>query len=112
MRLFFGGIAGLAISRETAAAVFTASRHSVRHRDITLADLAGVACLSPFHFSRTFARAMGVSPHQLCERIRLESAMAEVARGKLPLAQIALSARFSSLGSFTRAFRRAMGCHG
>jgi AraC-like DNA-binding protein len=64
MRLFFGGIAGLAISRETAAAVFTASRHSVRHRDITLADLAGVACLSPFHFSRTFARAMGVSPHR------------------------------------------------
>jgi AraC family transcriptional regulator len=41
--------------------------------------------------------------------MRLEAAMAEVAAGKSPLAQIALNANFSSQASFTRAFRRATG---
>jgi AraC family transcriptional regulator len=77
--------------------------------DITLAELARVACLSTFHFARTFTLAMGVSPQRYVSRIRLENAMAEIAAGRLPLAQIALNARFSSQGSFARAFRRATG---
>lgn len=77
--------------------------------EITLADLAGIACLSPFHFARMFTRAIGVPPHRYVSRIRLENAMAELARGRLSLAQIALNARFSSQASFTRAFRRATG---
>jgi AraC family transcriptional regulator len=77
--------------------------------EITLADLAGVACLSPFHFARMFTRAIGVSPHRYVSRMRLENAMAELAQGRLSLAQIGLNARFSSQASFTRAFRRATG---
>jgi AraC family transcriptional regulator len=41
--------------------------------------------------------------------MRLENAMAEIAAGRLPLAEVALNARFSSQASFTRAFRRATG---
>jgi AraC family transcriptional regulator len=78
-------------------------------RDITLADLARIAGYSPFHFARKFARAMGNSPHRYISRLRLESAMAELAAGKLPLAEIALNAQFSSQASFTRAFHRATG---
>jgi AraC family transcriptional regulator len=77
--------------------------------DITLLDLAAVAGYSPFHFARKFSLAMGISPHRYISRIRLESAMAELAAGKLPLAQIALNAQFSSQASFTRAFHRAIG---
>jgi len=77
--------------------------------DITVADLANVACLSIFHFTRAFAAATGVPPHRYVSRRRLESAMAEIAAGRLPLAQIALNARFSSQASFTRAFRHATG---
>jgi AraC family transcriptional regulator len=77
--------------------------------ELTLADLAGIACLSPYHFARTFTGAMGVSPHRYVSQMRLQKAMAEVAAGKLPLVQIALNARFSSQASFTRAFRRATG---
>ena len=77
--------------------------------DITLADLAEVAGYSPFHFARKFTLAMGISPHRYISHIRLESAMAELASGKLPLAQIALNAHFSSQASFTRAFHRATG---
>jgi AraC family transcriptional regulator len=77
--------------------------------EITLADLARVAGLSTFHFARMFTLAIGVSPHRYVSRMRLENAMAEIAAGRLPLAQIALNARFSSQASFTRAFRRATG---
>src|SRR5258708_1105910 len=77
--------------------------------DITLLDLAGIAGYSPFHFARKFTFAMGISPHRYISRLRLERAMAELAAGKLPLAQIALNAQFSSQASFTRAFHRAIG---
>jgi AraC family transcriptional regulator len=77
--------------------------------DITLVNLAGIAGYSPFHFARKFTLAMGISPHRYMSRIRLENATAELAARKLPLAQIALNAQFSSQASFTRAFHRAIG---
>jgi AraC family transcriptional regulator len=77
--------------------------------DLTLIDLAGVAGYSRFHFARKFTLAMGVPPHRYVSRMRLENAMAELAAGKLPLAEIALNAHFSSQASFTRAFHRAIG---
>jgi AraC family transcriptional regulator len=77
--------------------------------DITLVNLAGVAGYSPFHFARRFTLAMGISPHRYISRIRLENATAELAARKLPLAQIALNAQFSSQASFTRAFHREIG---
>jgi AraC family transcriptional regulator len=77
--------------------------------DITLADLAGVAGYSLFHFARKFKLALGISPHRYISGVRMEKAMAELASGKLPLAEIALNANFSSQSSFTRAFHRATG---
>jgi AraC family transcriptional regulator len=77
--------------------------------DITLVNLAGVAGYSLFHFARKFTLAMGIPPHRYISRIRLENAMAELAVGKLPLAEIALNAQFSSQASFTRAFHNATG---
>jgi AraC family transcriptional regulator len=77
--------------------------------ELTLVDLAEVAGLSVFHFARMFKLAVGVSPQRYVSRMRLEQAMAEIAAGKLSLAQIALHARFSSQTSFTRAFSRATG---
>lgn len=38
--------------------------------EITLGDLARVACLSPFHFARMFTLAIGVSPHRYVSRMR------------------------------------------
>jgi AraC family transcriptional regulator len=77
--------------------------------DITLVNLAGIAGYSTFHFARKFTLAMGIPPHRYVSRMRLERAMAELAAGKLPLAEIALNAQFSSQASFTRAFHRATG---
>jgi transcriptional regulator GlxA family with amidase domain len=77
--------------------------------EVTVADLARVACLSTSHFAHTFRLTVGVSPHRCISRMRLEKAMTEVAAGTLPLAQVALNAGFSSQASFTRAFHRATG---
>jgi AraC family transcriptional regulator len=77
--------------------------------EITVEELARVACLSTFHFARMFNLAIGVPPHRYVSRMRLENAMAEIAAGRVPLAHIALNARFSSQASFTRAFHRATG---
>ena len=40
----------------------------------TLTDLAGVACLSPYHFSRSFKRSVGVGPQRYVIQSRLERA--------------------------------------
>ena len=76
--------------------------------DITVADLAEVACLSIFHFTRAFAGSMGVPPHRYVSRRRLEMAKTMIAE-RSSLAEIALDCQFSSQSSFTRAFRRATG---
>jgi AraC family transcriptional regulator len=77
--------------------------------DITVTDLANVACLSIFHFTRAFAATMGVPPHRYVSRRRLENAKAMIATGRTSLSEIALGCRFSSQSSFSRAFRRATG---
>jgi AraC family transcriptional regulator len=77
--------------------------------DLTVTDLANVACLSIFHFTRAFAGAMGVPPQRYVRRRRLENAKAMIATGRASLHEIALDCQFSSQSSFTRAFRRATG---
>lgn len=77
--------------------------------DMTLENLAAIAGYSTFHFARKFTIATGIPPHRYIGRMRLENAMAELEEGKLPLAEIAFNARFSSQASFTRAFHRAIG---
>ena len=77
--------------------------------DLTVDDLAKVACLSIFHFTRAFAASVGVPPHRYVSQRRLDYAKAMIVAGRTPLEKIAFDARFSSQSSFTRAFRRATG---
>lgn len=48
---------------------------------------------------------MGISPHRGVSKIRLETAMAELAADILSLAEIALNAHLSSLTSYGSALR-------
>jgi AraC family transcriptional regulator len=79
------------------------------HQEIAVAQLANVACLSPFHFARMFSAAMGVAPQRYVSQRRLESAKMMLADGKRSLSDIALSCQFSSQATFNRAFLRATG---
>jgi AraC family transcriptional regulator len=78
-------------------------------RDLGLAELAEVACLSPFHFSRLFARAAGVGPQRYVIQRRVERAKALLRQGETPLAAIAQELGFADQSHFTNAFRREAG---
>jgi AraC family transcriptional regulator len=77
--------------------------------DLTVARLASVACLSQFHFARTFKAAVGQSPHRHVGGRRLERAKELLCDADRALVDIALALRFSCQANFTRAFRRATG---
>jgi AraC family transcriptional regulator len=77
------------------------------NREIRLEELAAQACLSPFHFSRLFREATGLSPHRYVIDRRVQAARQELARRNLSLAEIALEFGFGSQANFTRVFRKA-----
>src|SRR5262249_15406778 len=70
---------------------------------------ARVACLSPFHFHRLFARAFGETPHSFVTRMRLDRARALLAADHLPVTEICLAVGYDSLGSFSTLFRSRTG---
>lgn len=73
----------------------------------TVANLACVANLSVFHFSRMFANRMGISPRRYVSQRRLGAAKMMLSAGKYPLSEIASRSGFSSQATFARAFLRA-----
>ncbi|HXZ53702.1 MAG TPA: AraC family transcriptional regulator [Burkholderiales bacterium] len=77
--------------------------------DVGLEAAAREARLSPFHFLRVFARALGVTPHQYLVRTRLRRAARLLAEGGRPVTEVALDAGFADLSNFVRSFRRAAG---
>jgi AraC-like DNA-binding protein len=94
------------------------ARHLLRARELadaryperlTVADMAGVAGLSPFHFSREFRRAFGESPHQYLLTRRLERAAALLRYTDWSTSEICLAVGLLSLGSFTTSFGRMYG---
>ncbi len=77
--------------------------------DIGLDDLAAVAGLSVFHFTRMFANRIGMPPHRYLGQMRLERAKTLLALGRISIAEISGACCFSSQPNFSRAFRRATG---
>jgi AraC family transcriptional regulator len=77
--------------------------------DLTLDQMASIACLSRYHFSRAFRQAVGQSPYRYVSTRRLDRAKALLMQGDRSLVDIALSLSFSSQANFTRAFRQATG---
>lgn len=72
---------------------------------VTLQDLASVACMSPFHFSRQFSRVTGRSPHAYMTHKRVERAKAMLMAGALSVASIAYACGFGSQAHFCRQFK-------
>lgn len=78
-------------------------------KEIGLDELAAEACLSPFHFSRVFQKATGLSPHRYVTERRIQHAKARLEEGQLSFVEIALEAGFGSQANFNRLFRKHTG---
>lgn len=79
------------------------------HRDLDLDETARVAGTSPFHFLRSFASVLGVTPHQYLVRARLRRAARLLADDARSITDIAYAVGFCDLSNFVRTFRRAAG---
>ncbi len=75
-------------------------------QDHTLAAMAKAYGASPFQFHRQFFSAVGETPRQHVERLRLERAAYLLAVTEARIVDIALTVGFDSHEAFTRAFRR------
>jgi AraC-like DNA-binding protein len=75
----------------------------------TVAGLARMAKLSPYHFLRSFKAVTGVTPHQWLLRARLRAAAEKLAATRTPVTEIALDVGFEDLSNFIRTFRAEFG---
>ena len=76
----------------------------------TLAQLAAVVRLNPYHFARQFKAATGLPPHQYVIARRVERAKQLLQGGAgLSLAEVAAHAGFSDQSQFCRHFKRLVG---
>ena len=76
---------------------------------VSLREAARAACLSPFHFHRSFMAAFGDTPHRYLTRYRLERARHLLIESNQSVTEICADAGFESLGSFSTLFRREFG---
>ncbi|MDD3363319.1 MAG: AraC family transcriptional regulator [Hespellia sp.] len=73
---------------------------------ISLSDLAEMASLSPFYFTRLFTRETGMSPHQYLIATRMSYAKYMLKSTSLPIKEIAFDSGFSSESGFCSAFKK------
>ena len=76
---------------------------------IQVAELARIAQLSPFHFSRMFKKSTGHAPHAYITARRMALARALLASGEAPLAEVASRVGYQTQAHFTDVFRKQVG---
>ena len=77
--------------------------------DVALDELAAAAGVSRFHFLRLFKNSLGITPHRFIMDQRLAAARTLLAATDQPLADIAVSAGFSSQSHLCTTMRRRLG---
>lgn len=78
-------------------------------RDLTLSEIASVAHMSPFHFSRMFRLSTDLSPHQYVVRRRVERAKELLVLTDLPLHEVARRSGFADQSHLAKHTRRLLG---
>lgn len=76
---------------------------------VSLATLAQLARLSPYHFCRAFKQSFGLPPHRYHTNRRIERAKTLLAMRASSVTDIGFTVGFSETSSFTTAFRRVTG---
>lgn len=77
--------------------------------DLTLEQLAERVNLSPRHFARKFKAALGLTPGDFVEELRLDEARWLLVNGEDPINDLAQTVGYASDDTFRRAFERRYG---
>jgi AraC-like DNA-binding protein len=93
--------------RRAVEAALWLDEHS--NEPVDLETTARAVGLSPFHFLRLFASALGVTPHQYLVRCRLRHAASLLADDGRSITDVAYDVGFGDLSNFVRTFHRAAG---
>jgi len=93
--------------RRAVDAAMWMDRHA--HQRLDLAGVARASGLSVFHFLRTFAHVLGVTPHQYLIRARMRHAARLLASDSRSITDVAFDAGFGDVSNFVRTFSRAAG---
>jgi AraC family transcriptional regulator len=78
-------------------------------RPLSLAELAAAAGVSVSHFTAMFRRTLGQSAHRYVVERRVLRAQALLARGRMPIAEVAAATGFSHPSHMARWMRRITG---
>lgn len=76
---------------------------------LTLEDVARHACLSPYHFHRSFREAFGEAPMRWFRQLKMKKACELLEKATFSVSETALYCGFSDVFSFSKAFKRTCG---
>jgi AraC family transcriptional regulator len=97
---------GLALWQQKRVADFIEAQLDSR---ISVAQMAELVHLSPYHFSRAFKESFGMPPHRYHMSRRVETAKNLLGSTATPVTEIALQLGFSEASSLSAGFRRLTG---
>jgi AraC-like DNA-binding protein len=76
---------------------------------LLLEDMADIACLSPYYFSRVFHSVVGIPPGEFLATLRLEAAKRLLLTTTLSVTDVCFEVGYIGLGSFTTRFTQMVG---
>src|SRR6266496_1703911 len=76
---------------------------------LLLEDMADVACLSPYYFSRVFHQIISIPPGEFLSTLRLDMAKRLLLTTSLSVTEICFEVGYIGLGSFTTRFTQQIG---
>ena len=97
------------VAQERVERVQTILREDLEHPP-SLEELGRRVGCSPFHLSRLFSRATGMTLQQYLRQARLEKAAELLRSGRCNVTEAAFAVGYNSLSHFSLAFREAYGC--
>lgn len=87
----------------------TAYIHEHLDSELDLNKLADIACLSPYHWHRTYQAMQGETAAATVKRLRLHRAAGYLVQSGMPVDTIAEKSGYASVQAFTRAFNAVYG---